>query len=87
MMTLPDMIVAILTPAFRCAFPEMARSPRFNKTFDVNLNRLANELHCLILRLTYGDAAWQLRHVRAERRMAFLNDDFVIHCAHPITRS
>ena len=57
------------------------------KVVDMHLDRFAKDLHRLTAGLTYGDAAWQFRHVCAEGRIAFFNDNFVVRFLHPITFS
>gem|GEM_PF-3878210 len=57
----------------------------FAEAFHMHFNRFANELHRFVSRFTYDDAARQVRHVHAEGRIAFFDDDLVVH--HPITLS
>jgi hypothetical protein len=54
----------------------------FAKVLDVELDRLSNELNCLVAALADRDTAGKIRNVRTNRRFAVLDDDDVFHSIH-----
>jgi hypothetical protein len=54
----------------------------FTKAFDVEFDRLANELHCFITALPDRNTTWKIGDVRTHGSFALLDDDDVFHSIH-----